>query len=115
MKSIVVCLIAAFALLYSAPASAAPAAKVTITAKNFSFSPSVVTLKAGQPTTLTFVGAQGVHGLSSPDIGLNQVTITSAGTTVTVTPQKTGTFVAHCAIFCGAGHQHMQIVFKVVK
>lgn len=96
-------------------ASAAPA-KVTITAKNFTFAPSVVTLKVGQPTQLTFVGAEGVHGLTAPDIGLTQsVTITGTPTTVTVTPQKAGTFVAHCAIFCGIGHPKMQITFHVLR
>lgn len=102
------------ALISAAPASAAQT--VTIKAKNFAFSPTVVTLKEGQPTAITFVASEGVHGLTAPDIGLNQtVTITSSPTTVTVTPRKVGTFTSHCAIFCGIGHAKMQIVFKVVK
>lgn len=110
------CLAAAAAFIPVAPASAASAQTVTIKAKNFQFTPAVVTLKQGQTAHLTFVATQGVHGISVPEIGLNQsVTITSTPTTVTVTPQKTGTFVAHCAIFCGVGHAHMQITFKVVK
>jgi cytochrome c oxidase subunit II len=108
------CIAALSAFIPALPASATQS--VTITAKNFAFSPALVTLKEGQPTAITFVATQGVHGLTAPDIGLNQtVTITSAPTTVTVTPQKVGTFTSHCAIVCGVGHAKMQIVFKVVK
>ncbi|TAM58295.1 cytochrome c oxidase subunit II [bacterium] len=97
--------------------AAAPASKtVNISAKNFAFTPAVVTLKEGQPTTLKLVATEGAHGLTAPEIGLTKmVTITSAPTTVTVTPQKVGTFVEHCALFCGAGHANMVITFKVVK
>lgn len=109
-----VCIAALSAFIPAQPASATQS--VTVKAKNFSFSPAVVTLKEGQPTAITFVATQGVHGITSPEIGLNQtVTITSSPTTVTVTPHKTGTFTAHCAIFCGVGHAKMQLVFKVVK
>lgn len=110
------CLAAAAAFIPVAPVSAASSQTVTITAKNFTFAPAVVTLKEGQTAHLTFVSTQGVHGITVPEIGLNKtVTIMSTPTTVTVTPTKTGTFVAHCAIFCGVGHPHMQITFKVVK
>ncbi|TAM78450.1 cytochrome c oxidase subunit II [bacterium] len=97
--------------------AAAPASKtVDISAKNFAFTPAVVTLKEGQPTTLKLVATQGAHGLVAPEIGLTKMaTITNAPTTVTVTPQKAGTFVEHCALFCGAGHANMTITFKVVK
>lgn len=111
-----ICIAAITAFLPVQQASAASPAAITIKAKNFAFTPATVTLKQGQTVHITFVGTEGVHGLTAPDIGLNQtVTITSKPTTVTVTPQKTGTFVSHCAIFCGVGHAHMQIVFKVVK
>jgi heme/copper-type cytochrome/quinol oxidase subunit 2 len=108
------CIAALSAFIAIPPASATQT--VTIKAKNFAFSPGVVTLKEGQPTALTFVATQGVHGITAPDIGLDHtVTITNSPTTVTVTPHKVGTFTSHCAIFCGIGHAKMQIVFKVVR
>ncbi len=109
-----ICIAALSAFIFTPPASATQ--PVTIKAKNFAFTPGIVTLKKGQPTAITFVATQGVHGLTAPDIGLNKtVTITNSPTTVTVTPHKLGTFTSHCAIFCGIGHTKMQIVFKVVK
>ena len=110
----VACIAALSAFVSATPASATQS--VTVTAKNFAFSPAIVTLKEGQATVITFVATQGVHGLTAPDIGLNQtVTITSSPTTVTVTPHKVGTFTSHCAIVCGVGHAKMQIIFKVVN
>jgi len=100
----------------SGVAAAAAPKTVQITAKDFAFTPAVVTLKEGQPVTLKLVSTQGVHGLVAPEIGLDKtVTIGSTPTSVTVTPKKTGTFVEHCAIFCGAGHANMAVTFKVVK
>lgn len=111
-----ICIAAIAAIVPVQQAQASSAQSVTITAKNFAFSPAVVTLKQGEPAHITLVSTQGVHGLTVPEIGLTQtVTITQKPTTVTVTPKKLGTFVAHCAIFCGVGHPHMQITFKVVK
>jgi len=109
--------VAALMFASSASAVAAPNVKtVTITAKNFAFTPGVVTLKEGQPVTLKFVATEGIHGLQAPEIGLNKVvTITSTPTAVTVTPTQVGTFTEHCAIFCGAGHANMAVTFKVVK
>jgi cytochrome c oxidase subunit 2 len=113
---VTVCLATIAAFVPVQQAAAAPSQNVTIRAKNFAFSPAVVTLKQGQTTHITFVSTQGVHGLTVPEIGLNQtVTITTRPTTVTVRPARRGTFVSHCAIFCGVGHAHMQITFKVVK
>ncbi|MDE2571469.1 MAG: cupredoxin domain-containing protein [bacterium] len=109
-------LVAVFALGATTVAGAAAPKTVEISAKDFAFTPAVVTLKAGQPVTLKLVATQGAHGLQAPEIGLDKVvTITSKPTEVTVTPKKAGTFVEHCALFCGAGHANMAITFKVVK
>lgn len=114
VAAISLAVIAAFVPVQQASASSSQS--VTIKAKNFAFTPAVVTLKQGQTVHITFVSTEGVHGLTVPEIGLNKtVTITPAPTTVTVTPARVGTFVSHCAIVCGVGHAHMQITFKVVK
>jgi heme/copper-type cytochrome/quinol oxidase subunit 2 len=35
--------------------------------------------------------------------------------TVTFTPKKAGTYTLHCAIVCGAGHDDMVLVVKVIQ
>ncbi|BDE06159.1 hypothetical protein WPS_14350 [Vulcanimicrobium alpinum] len=100
-------------LVLAAPAFARDV-DITANGHTFAFSPNVVTLKKGVPTTLHFKATPGApHGLAVPGIGLANTVITSAGTTVTVTPKKAGTFPANCTIVCGAGHDHMAMKFVV--
>lgn len=82
--------------------------------QTFAFKPAVVMLKKGQPTTLHFKATAGApHGLNVPELGINNAVIAQAGTNVTVTPKKAGTYDAHCTIVCGAGHSHMAMKFIV--
>ena len=100
-------------LLLAAPALARDV-NITANGQTFAFSPKVVMLKKGVPTTLHFKATPGApHGLAVPGIGLANTVITSAGTSVTVTPKKAGTFPAQCTIVCGAGHAHMAMKFVV--
>lgn len=96
-------------------ASAADAQTVTInTTASQTFSPSEITVKAGQPVTIKFVGTGGVHGVESKELGIPATMITPGGTkTVTFTPQKAGTYTLHCTIMCGPKHANMALVIKV--
>ncbi|GAC1415452.1 MAG: hypothetical protein NVSMB64_25700 [Candidatus Velthaea sp.] len=101
------------ALALSAPAFAGTV-NVVANGQKFTFSPSVVTLKKGQPTTIHFKATPGApHGLNVPALGINNVVISSAGTDVKVDPKKAGTYDAHCTIVCGSGHAHMAMKFIV--
>lgn len=106
-----------FTLSIAVPVSASAAdapQTVTITATT-AFSPSTITVKAGQPVTLKFVGTSGVHGVESKELGIPATTITPGSTkTVTFTPQKAGTYTVHCTIPCGPQHGSMAITVKVV-
>lgn len=107
---------AAIAALCSAPVPAATEPVIKITAKNFTFTPGTITLKLHQKTKLEFVAGEGIHGITIPDLGVDDVVnIQSTPTDIEVTPNKTGTFVAHCAVFCGAGHANMVLTIKVVQ
>lgn len=100
------------------PAFLARAATPTIhiSAKNWAFTPSTITLHVNQPVKLIFVATEGLHGITIPDLGVNDVVnVGSTPSEVDVTPTKLGTFVAHCAVFCGAGHAKMILTIKVVK
>jgi cytochrome c oxidase subunit 2 len=86
---------------------------VSITAKNFSFSPAVVRLKKGEPVTFHLHASQGVHGLNAPEVGINSMVLTAKEQIVRATPSKAGTFVVHCSIVCGSGHAQMAMTFIV--
>lgn len=100
----------------AATASAAAPQTVTInTTASQTFSPSQITVKAGEPVTLKFVGTGGVHGVESKDLGIPTTMITPGSSkSVTFTPQKPGTYTLHCTVMCGPKHGEMALVIKVV-
>ena len=94
-------------------AQAAPQ-RIDITAKRFAFTPGEITIKKGQPVVLVLKSADVNHGLRFRDFGIN-VQVKAGGTIeVRFTPDKTGDFVGHCSVFCGAGHGSMEIKLHVV-
>lgn len=108
----------AAALFLIAPVTPVSASEpvIKVTAKNWAFVPPTITLKLNQTVKLEFVATEGIHGITIPDLGVDDVVnIQSTATTVEVTPKKVGTFVAHCAVFCGAGHAKMILTIVVLK
>ncbi|MGB6985963.1 MAG: cupredoxin domain-containing protein [Candidatus Aquilonibacter sp.] len=87
---------------------------IAVTASDGKFTPGTVTLKVGQTTVLHFSSSSGVHGLQSDALGISQTLIMPGkGTDVTVTPKKAGTYVLHCTIPCGSGHETMTLTVDV--
>ncbi len=110
---------AAAALLLVAPASAETAKRVDITLANFSFTPSAIALKAGQPVTLHFENkGSGGHDFTAPEFfkaaGMDAAMRAKLGkkgrieldgdtsADVTLTP-KAGTYKVKCGHFLHAG------------
>jgi len=109
-------LAAALAVLMG-PAVAEPAGPlhVEVTAKRYAFQPAEITLRKGQPVDLVVRSADVAHGLRvrelNLDIKINKGSIAS----VNFTPEKVGTYVGHCSVFCGAGHGRMTLTIHVVN
>ena len=89
--------------------------KIEITAKRFTFEPSEITVKKGEPVLLVVRSVDVAHGLRFRE--LNAEVNVRAGATgqVEFTPDKTGDFVGHCSVFCGAGHGSMALTLHVVN
>ena len=97
-----------------APAKAT-ATTITIVASNWKFTPGTITVHVNRPTTLRFTSTMGVHGVYSSQLGIaNTVIQPHKFATVTFTPKKKGTYVLHCAVYCGPGHAGMTLTIKVV-
>ena len=85
--------------------------RLEVTAKRFAFEPGEITLKKGQPVVLVLKSADVAHGIRIRELNV-EVKVGKGGTAeLKFTPDKTGDFVGHCAVFCGSGHGSM--VFKV--
>jgi len=109
--------IALLALAFGTPMQSASAhPSIDVAAANWKFTPDTIKLHVGETTTLRLTSTEGVHGIKSDELGIPLTTISPGKfVTVSVTPKKEGTYVLHCAIICGPGHDKMALTIKVEK
>ena len=89
--------------------------KIEITAKRFTFDPSEITLKKGQPVVLVVKSEDVSHGLRFRELNLDLKVPKGGSAELHFTPQKVGNFVGHCSVFCGSGHGKMALTLHVVE
>jgi cytochrome c oxidase subunit 2 len=83
--------------------------KIEVVAKKYSFEPSRIELKVGEPVEITFRSTDTKHGFVSKDLKLEKVVFSKdEPATVSFTPDKPGTYAFKCARFCGMGHGKMK-------
>ena len=89
-------------------AAASPAgAVITIAAHRFAYKPNLITVKKGQPVTIEIASSDRLHGFVLAAFGIRLDASPDGKNRVTFTPQQTGTFLFHCDVFCGDGHEDM--------
>lgn len=89
--------------------------KIEVIAKRFGFEPAEITLKKGQPVELELRSVDVSHGVRFRELGVNVKAKQGQTGEVQFTPEKTGTFVGHCDVFCGSGHGSMKLTVHVVQ
>jgi len=100
---------------YVAAQSAEPKEKfIKITAKRFNYTPGEVKLKKGVPVILEFRTQDVFMGFNLPDFGVRADIVPGKVTRLRLVPDKTGTFVFLCDVFCGSGHEEMNGKITVV-
>jgi cytochrome c oxidase subunit 2 len=107
-------LAAALASVLPALGQAAPR-RIEITAKKFEFTPAEITLKKGEPVVLVLKSADVSHGLRFRELGVTVNAGKGKTAEVAFTPDKTGTFIGHCSVFCGSGHGSMILTLRVME
>ena len=113
-KTIILLMFIAFFSVPLLNAQAAPR-KIEIEAKRFSYDPSEITLKKGEPVVLVLKSEDVSHGLRVRELNLNMKVKAGGTTEFQFTPTQTGDFVAHCSVFCGSGHGSMTLKIHVVN
>ena len=94
----------------------APRARVIpVSAQRFEYSPAHLTLKKGVPVELELSSRDVLMGLNIPELGVRGDMEPGKVSRVRFVPQKTGTFVFLCDVFCGSGHERMQGTITVVE
>jgi plastocyanin len=72
---------------------------ITITAKDYSFSPTSITVKKGERVQLILSSTQGAHDIKIDGLGVASKTLNTGETTsVEFTPTKAGTYEYYCSI-----------------
>jgi cytochrome c oxidase subunit 2 len=106
-------LVTALLLIHAAPAQNTPR-RIQVTAKRFTFTPGDITLKRGERVVLVLTSADVQHGIRIKELGVDIKAGKGQTTEFAFTPDKAGTFVGHCSVFCGSGHGSMALTLHVV-
>jgi len=88
---------------------------IPIKARKFTYEPNEIVLKLNEPAVLEFTTADVVMGFNAPDFKVRATIIPGQTVPVRIVPDKTGTFVFHCDVFCGDGHEDMDGTIRVEK
>jgi|SRR3989344_2754022 len=79
--------------------TASPVKEFTVTGKNFSFSPSLITVKKGDRVKITFENSAGFHDFKIDEFGVATKQTQSPNTEVLeFTANKTGSFQYYCSV-----------------
>jgi len=89
--------------------------RIDVVAKKFDFSPGEITLKKGEPVVFVLKSTDVAHGLRFKELGIVMRAEKGRTTELSYTPDKTGEFVGHCSVFCGAGHAEMTLTLHIVE
>lgn len=79
-----------------------------MTAKNWEFEPSQITVNKGDTVKLTIKSIDVKHGFSIPEFNVNTNLNTGQETIVEFKANKSGTFTFFCSVYCGSGHSDMK-------
>ncbi|HLC99401.1 MAG TPA: cupredoxin domain-containing protein [Patescibacteria group bacterium] len=80
---------------------------ILVTAQQWSFTPSTITVKKGEKVTLNIQSLDVAHGFQLPDFDVNATLTAGKTTSVTFTPDKVGAYSFSCSVQCGKGHADM--------
>lgn len=86
---------------------------IEIHAKRFSFQPSEITIKKGEPVKLLLTSDDVSHSLLIEGLHVNGTMTKGHVTEVLLTPDTAGDFHGKCGRFCGSGHGSMTFTVHV--
>jgi len=81
---------------------------ILMSVKQFDFAPQSITVQLGETIRLEITSIDVQHGFSFPEFKINEVLNPNQTVIVEFTPDKTGSHLFFCSVFCGSGHSRMQ-------
>jgi len=80
---------------------------IKVSARRFTYTPNVIELRRGEPVTLELTTEDVFMGFNLPDFNVRSDIVPGKTMTVTFTPDRAGSFIFLCDVFCGDGHETM--------
>jgi cytochrome c oxidase subunit 2 len=81
--------------------------EINMTAKQFEFDPSTITVKKGDKVKLTITSTDVVHGFGLSAYGIDERVEPGEEVEIEFTADKAGEFTYVCTVYCGTGHNTM--------
>ena len=82
--------------------------QIDMTANDFKFDPSTITVNKGDKVKIKVTSTDVNHGISIPDYGISQKVDVGKTETIEFIADKSGEFTFFCNVFCGSGHKEMK-------
>jgi cytochrome c oxidase subunit 2 len=86
---------------------------IKIRAYKFSYEPDDIVVKLNEPVVLELTSSDVPMGFNAPDFAVRATIVPGQTSRVRLVPNKAGTFVFHCDVFCGDGHEEMDGTIRV--
>ena len=97
------------------PRSATPPRVIKVTAKQFEFSPSQITVKKNEAVIIELTSTDREHGFRLRAFNVRADVKPGQPARVSFTPDKAGSFTFSCDVFCGSGHEDMEGTLVVTE
>lgn len=97
------------------PGGTGKTVEIKVTAKQFEFSPSTITVKKGDHVRITVTSEDVTHGFGIPAFNVQTTESPGQPGTVEFDADKAGTFPFLCTNFCGSGHSGMKGTLVVTE
>ena len=79
-----------------------------MTARQWEFEPSTITVKEGDKVKLNIKSIEGTHGFAISEFGINENLRPGETVTVEFIADKKGEYIFFCSVYCGEGHSGMR-------
>jgi cytochrome c oxidase subunit II len=87
---------------------------IKVIAKKFEFVPKEIKVKQGETVEFHFTAPEVPMGFNLADFAVRADIMPGKVSTLQLTPDKAGSFIFLCDVFCGSGHEEMSGTLIVV-
>ncbi|MCC7007962.1 MAG: cupredoxin domain-containing protein [Acidobacteria bacterium] len=88
--------------------------EIAVTAKRYTFEPSLIEVEQGEPVRLVVTAIDGVHGFAIKKVKVDKELMPNKAMAIDFVAKDAGEFPIMCTVICGEGHAQMTGTLRVV-